>query len=331
MVHTGKIFNYTKENKLANYTDIHFDVLWYLLHLTKVNRCISQESLREFLVRYLLITETDLNQSALNFINDGILIDGTINNKTFTFYVKDLINLMGFSYSDHKYNIQGTLDNFIQEYQFKSFSIKLEDGRGTADNPHKISHDVLPLAFMELKNLLLIDSLTISFKEKIDDISEEELQKVLLFTDFVMKDINMSVFDEYKASFPEVTQIFKERHLKENIFNFDVYTAMDRTKLIKIYEQILPNDQFQSFIENGTADEDLMCDLQYANTHIIFAYGVKHHFITLSDDDYSLIDDVNYADFEIEYEDLVGEDGEMYTTQSIYDAWKMEKWIHLVP
>jgi len=330
MVRTGKIFNYTKENKIANYTDIHFDVLWYLLHLTKVNRCISQESLREFLVRYLLISETDLNQSALDFINYGILIDGTINNKTFTFYVKDLINLMGFSSSNSKYNIQGKLNEFIYEYQFIPPNVKFEPDE-TSNNRVKISDDWLLFEFMKLNNLLLIDSLTISFKEKIDDISEEELQKVLLFTDFVMKDINMSVFDEYKASFPEATQIFKERHLKENIFNFDVYNGMDRTKLIKIYEQILPNDQFQSFIENGTSDEDLICDLQYANTHIIFAYGVKHHFIKLSDDDFSLIDDVNYADFEIEYEDLVGEDGEMYTTQSIYDAWKMDKWIHLLP
>jgi len=330
MVHTGKIFNYTKETKLTNYTDIHFDVLWYLMSLTKVNRCISYESLKEFLVRYLLITETDLNQSASDFIDYGMLIDGTINNKSFTFYVKDLINLMGFSCSDHKYNIQGKLKEFIDEYQFIPPNVKFETDE-TANKKGTISKDYLLFSFMKLNNLLLIDSLSISFKDKIDDTSEEELNKVLRFTDYVLENINETVFEEYRVSFPEVTQIFKERHLKENVFNFDVYADMDRTKLIKIYEQIIPEEQLQSFIENDTTDEDLIYDLQYANTHIIFAYGVKHNYITLSKEASSLINCVNYADFEIDYEDLVGEDGEQYTTQSIYDAWKMEKWIHLVP
>ena len=330
MIYKGKIFNYAKQNKLVNYKDIHFDILWYLMHLTKVNRCISRESFKEFLIRYLLITETDLNQSASDFIDYGILIDGTINNKPFTFYVKDLINLMGFSSNDGKYNIQGNLKEFMNEYQFIPPNVKFEPDE-TANNRAKISEDYLLFSFMKLNNLLLIDSLTIYFKDKIDDTSEEELNKVLRFTDYVMENINETVFEEYRVSFPEVTQIFKERHLKENVFNFDVYADMDRTKLIKIYEQIIPEEQLQLFIKNGTADEDLIYDLQYANTHIIFAYGVKNNYITLSKEASSLINCVNYADFEIDYEDLLGEDGEQYTTQDIYDAWKMEKWIHLVP
>lgn len=33
-----------------------------------------------------------------------------------------------------------------------------------------------------------------------------------------------------------------------------------------------------------------MNDLKYYNTHIAFAYGVKHNYVTLSKDAYSLID-----------------------------------------
>jgi len=329
-VKIGKIYSYTKNTTLKNYLDIHFDMLWYLLHLTKVNRYTSRESLKEFLIRYLLITKTDLNQSALNFIDNGILIEGTINNEIFTFYVKDLINFMGFSCSDQKYNIQGALNDFVQEYQFKSHNLKFEQNE-TAKNTYSISQDVLLFSLMRLKHLLSIDSLSISFKENINAINEEELNKVLLFADFVMNNINETVFDEYSESFPEVKQIFKERHLKENVAHFDVYTAMERSKLLKIYELILPNNQLQLFLENGTSDDDLLFDLQYANTHIIFAYGVKHNYISLSKEDSSLIDCVNYSDLEIEYEDLLGEDGEQYTTQSIYDTWEMEKWIHLLP
>jgi len=329
-VKIGKIYNYTKKTTLKNYSDIHFDMLWYLLHLTKVNRCATRESLKEFLIRYLLITETDLNQSALNFIDNGILIEGTINNEIFTFYVKDMINLMGFSCSDQKYNIQGTLQDFIKEYQFKTSNIKIEQ-KDSAKNIFSLSQDVLLFSLMKLKHLLSMDSLSISFKENIYDINEEDLNKVLLFADFVMNNINETVFDDYSKSFPEVNQIFKERYLKENMVYFDVYIAIERTKLLKIYELILPNNQLQLFIENGTSNKDLLFDLQYPNTHIIFAYGVKHNYITLSNDDSSLIDCVNYSDLEIEYEDLLGEDGEQYTTQSIYDAWGMEKWIHLLP
>ena len=110
---------------------------------------------------------------------------------------------------------------------------------------------------------------------------------------------------------------------------------MKKTTLLEKLNFHVPHtptqEQLQLFIKNGTADEDLIYDLQYANTHIIFAYGVKNNYITLSKEASSLINCVNYADFEIDYEDLLGEDGEQYTTQDIYDAWKMEKWIHLVP
>ena len=133
------------------------------------------------------------------------------------------------------------------------------------------------------------------------------------------------------ALFPETVNLFHERFFKKNKVRFDVYRDMERLKLIDVYRFILHADQLQFFIVKGTSDEDLLHDLNYTNTHIAFAYGIKHGYIQLSGEPDSLLSNLIYEDFELEYDDLVGEDGEMYSTQMIYDNWEMEKWIDLLP
>ena len=59
-------------------------------------------------------------------MDHGVLIEGSINIGYFTFTVKDLISLMRFSSSDNKFNIQGTLEEFIRDYKFKPLNIKFE-------------------------------------------------------------------------------------------------------------------------------------------------------------------------------------------------------------
>ena len=65
----GKFYNYMKEEHIEKYEAIHGDILWYLLDVTKVNRFFTQNSLREFLTRYFLITKHDLIQGISQMSN----------------------------------------------------------------------------------------------------------------------------------------------------------------------------------------------------------------------------------------------------------------------
>jgi hypothetical protein len=65
-------------------------------------------------------------------------------------------------------------------------------------------------------------------------------------------------------------------------------------------------------------------------THITFAIGVKWGYIELSEHPFSLhfcLDPL----FDVDYEELLGSDFELYPTQDIYDGWKMKEWEYLLP
>ena len=82
-------------DSLSNYDDLHQDVFWYLLTQTRVNSIMCRNSLREFLIRYLLISEHPLDQTAEEFINEGLLISGTLGDQVFCFYLKDVFHFFG--------------------------------------------------------------------------------------------------------------------------------------------------------------------------------------------------------------------------------------------
>lgn len=61
---------------VQQYNDLHQDIFWYLLQQTHINQCAGPNSLREFLIRYLLITKHPLHETAEAFIDEGLLISG---------------------------------------------------------------------------------------------------------------------------------------------------------------------------------------------------------------------------------------------------------------
>jgi len=65
-------------------------------------------------------------------------------------------------------------------------------------------------------------------------------------------------------------------------------------------------------------------------THITFAVGVKWGYIELSQHPFSLHFGIDPL-FDVDYDELLGPDCEVYPTQDIYDGWKMKDWEHLLP
>ena len=123
-VRIGKFCNYMSDESIHELSDLKSDILWYLLQLTKVNRFFTKESFKEFLIRYFLITEIDLDKNASDFIEHGVLISGFMAKDYFEFTLSDLINYIGFSATDSKFNVSNSRAEFIQSYVYKAPNIK---------------------------------------------------------------------------------------------------------------------------------------------------------------------------------------------------------------
>jgi hypothetical protein len=104
--------------------------------------------------------------------------------------------------------------------------------------------------------------------------------------------------------------------------------------LLSLFEHLLGKDSplVIHFRDEEVPDEDVLHDLQFEIPYIKFAYGVKHGFITLDDNWYTPHLENYSENFNRDpLEELAGEDGEMYSTNSIYQAYRMDEWIHQIP
>jgi hypothetical protein len=326
----GKYYNYMKKENIDKYQDIHGDILWYLLDVTKVNRFFTQNSFREFLTRYFLITKHDLTQSATDFIDHGILISGTLETDYFEFTLSDLIHFIGFSKSDRKFNVDNYLSQFISEYNYKELIIKYEQ---TEDSDNiNINHDTLALMLLGLGNLFKIDSLSIEFKKDLKNSTEEDITDVTTFVDYIISEIpNGSYIDqmpEYKGKLDWMEECYDSS--KKVVF--EPYTHFSREILMKIAMLCQDSSSVAYYNSFETMDEDFKSDFSNVIEHIVFAYGVKHGYIQLSTDQSttSVIYDCYDPYFEIDLE-IINEEELIIPTQFIYDDWKMEQWIDLLP
>lgn len=325
-----------KHTHLANpsvnqYDDLHQDIFWYLLQQTQVNQCASPNSLREFLIRYLLITEHPLHETAEAFIDEGLLISGTMGDQSFSFYMKDLFHFLGFSATSGRYRVRGSLDEFVQNYQSKKYLVRLET---TEEGTHQISRDLLVLVLAGVKSLVLIDSLNIQFREDLSQVSQEEITRVTTFVDYVMQQIPNEVFEDYHARFAESMTGYEEYFVKGEEVRFDPWTDLPKGTLVELFTHILGAEHYlvEEFRSAEVPDEDVLHDLQFEIPYIKFAYGVKHGYVTLDDNWYTPHLDNYSPNFNLDpLEELAGENGEVYSTNSIYQAYRMEEWIHLIP
>ena len=325
-----------KHTRLANpsvtqYDDLHQDIFWYLLQQTQVNQFASPASLREFLIRYLLITEYPLHETAEAFIDEGLLISGTMGDQSFSFYMKDLFHFLGFAATSGRYRVRGKLDEFVQNYKSKKYLVRLET---TEEGTNQISQDLLVLVLAGVKSLVLIDSLNIHFREDLSQVSQEEIARVTTFVDYVMQQIPEAIFEDYKTQFGQVLSSYEEYYVKGEDVRFDPWTDLPKETLVELFTHILGADHHlvEEFRDAEVPDEDVLHDLQFEIPYIKFAYGVKHGYVTLDDNWYTPHLENYSPNFNLDpLEELAGEDGEVYSTNSIYQAYRMEEWMHLLP
>jgi hypothetical protein len=325
----GKFYDGTLD-KVFDYNDVHQDVLWYLLELTQVNRFVSRESLKEFLIRFLLITDQPLDQTAEQFINDGILISGTIGDQYFEYKVKDLFNFLGFSSTNCKFHVFGDLEEFKNEYKKRDYLISISS---VDEKTKEISSSVMFLMFTGIRTLLEIDSLNVKFKENLNELKEAELDSVLRFVDYVMEVIPDEVFQNYKDKNGEFLEGKSLYYITQENIVFDPFEEMPRDIIAMIFEKWFGEDDlYVKMLKSAEGpDEDYMEDIKYYSKFIRFAYGVKHGLIQLNDDWYSAYQNYDPRFVDNPIEEYWGDDCEMFSTQYIYESWKMDEWIHLIP
>ena len=332
LISQGKYTHNVAPATLEKFSEVQQDVLWYLMNLTKIHRLHTKEAFREFLIRYLLIVDKPLESKATDFINDGILIDGVFENNYFSFSVKNLIELIGFEASNSLYNINGSLTDFIQDFTYKTPNMVLKKGGKTKDGKakFKISQDLLLYALMGIKTICLIDYLHLSFRAKVSDLSPEYVDSVVKFVDYLMGTIPEDTFDAVLAAHPDLID-FRERYQKSDKVVFDVY-SLPQDNLRAILKITMHEMDWDWLEEEEVITKEVMEENRASRymTHITFAVGVKWGYIELSEHPFSLhfgIDPI----FDVDYDDLLGHDFELYPSQDIYDGWKMREWAHLLP
>lgn len=332
VISPGKYTHNVAPTTLEKFSEVQLDVLWFLMILTNIHRIHTKEAFREFLIRYLLIVDKPLESKASDFIDDGVLIDGVFENTYFSFSVKNLIELIGFEASNSLYNINGTLPEFIQRYSYtKPNMTASEDGESEEGKPkYKISQDFLAYVLLGIKTICLIDYLHISFREKVSDLSPSYVDSVEKFVDYVLDTIPNDTFDNVVAAHPDLTH-FRERFQKSDEVVFDAY-SLPQEDLKAILHVIADERDLDWLQEEEVISEEVMKEngATYYMTHITFAVGVKWGYITLSEHPFSLHFALDPL-FDVEYEELLGPDFELYPTQYIYDGWKMKEWAHLLP
>lgn len=332
VISPGKYTHNVAPATLEKFSEVQQDVLWYLMNLTNIHRLHTKEAFREFLIRYLLIVDKPLESKASDFIDDGVLIDGVFENTYFSFSVKNLIELIGFEASNSLYNINGTLPEFIQRYSYTKPKMVIgKNGESEEGKPkYKISQDFLAYVLMGIKTICLIDYLHISFRENVSDLSQEYVDSVVKFVDYVLDTIPNDTFDKVVAAHPDLTH-FRQRFQKSDEVVFDVY-SLPQEDLKAILNVIADERDLDWIQEEEVISEEVMKEngATYYMTHITFAVGVKWGYIELSEHPYSLHFGLDPL-FDVEYEELLGPDFEVYPTQDIYDGWKMKEWAHLLP
>jgi hypothetical protein len=327
-MYLGKFTDQIDVEKVNLYSDVQLDMLWYIMDLTGIERFVTKESFREFLIRFFLIRDKHINQYAMDLINEELVVDGFIGDQYFELKINDLINLIGFAKSSVKYHIKASLSEFESKYKFKIPNVEFSKVEGKK-NTYNISEQAIAYVFSGLNNLLQLKNCSLKFRDDLCELSIEERDGALRLADFIVSRLPKDLFEQYNQAYPIVAKNCKERYHALDIIRFNIYKDMDQEKLAKIYELLVDKETADAFREKGE-DEELKDELQWFNEQINFAYGVKNGYIKLSKEYDSLITMVD-INFHYDYDMLLGEDFELYSTQDIFDHLKMSEWQYLLP
>jgi hypothetical protein len=267
----------------------------------------------------------------MSFIDDGILVSGTIDDKYFEFKLSDIFCFLGFGTTNQKYHINSSLEKYVTRYENLRYLVKIEQKN---DSTFNISKDTFIILMIEVNTLLEIDSLNIIFKDSISTIDDSKIESVCNFVDFVMKGIPDDMFVNYHQAHKDSLMKYIDYELVKEKVDFDPVAHLSINDFVFIYEIFIGADNpLIEKIKNGEIlDEDTQQDFDHYLKYIKFAWGAKHGYIKI-DNNWSTPLEDNYApEFNIDpIEDFCGEDFEVLSTEYIYKAWDMDTWIHLLP
>jgi hypothetical protein len=317
----GKYFDFIPQSIINKYPAVEIDALYRLMRLTKIHRIHTREAFREFLIRSLLIVDKPIQRNINELFLDKVFLEGMLGKAQFNFSINNLLELMGFGASNYLYNIQGSVQEFAEKFTYQKPLVKLEN----------LNLDCLTSDFV-LYDLSGDSENYIEFplRENLRNLSEDDLSSVVKFVDEVMNYLPDVTFENVLKNYPELLT-FRERHVREDDVHFDVY-SLPQENLRTILEMTVDESMLEDLAEATSINEKVVeeLDLKSHLSHIVFAVGVKWGYIELSDQPFSLHYEVDPL-FQIEYDDLLGPDGELFTNQYIYDQWKMKDWAHLLP
>lgn len=327
--HLGKFTHQVASNSLAKFSDVQLDTLWYLMDLAKIHRFDTLLSFKEFLMRYFLITDRPLEEIALDYIDEHQLIAGIYNHQPFQLSIGDLYELIGFSASDYVYNITGTMEHFMQSYSFvpPNPTCKIKSEVRGEEKVIQINQTMLAYALMGLGTLCNIESLTLPIRQDNSRFSKESLLEAEKLADFIIAQMP----EEVRKKLAQKHSDQRERWTPSLTVKFDPLT-LDPKVLKNLFNYVMEERWYEAIADEPIITPFLVEEhgLNWYLSHIQFAVGVKWGYITLNDNPlafHACIDPV----FEIEFEDLLGGDNELFSTAEIYQLWDMEAWVDWLP
>ncbi|UAM97278.1 hypothetical protein K8354_13240 [Polaribacter litorisediminis] len=156
------------------------------MELTEIQRINSKASLQEFLFRYFLILDEDIDAIALDFINYEIIIETSVltsnfKNKEVCFDLLDIENFMGIEISEEPYSITTSSLDFIKNYRFKI--------------PHKFNGN---------------SRTSLNFEYTLEFLSKTKQKQAKQLSEFITQKMPNIVFENYVLKFPETVELYHE-------------------------------------------------------------------------------------------------------------------------
>lgn len=282
-----------KENNILKEYDVRYlSVMNYLMKTVKVNKLWSRNSCKEFISRFLIVTNTELTEYLENFKKSGSLINLKIDNYNFDLKLNDLKNFIGFCTNlNERFNYEGNKIQFIKYFN-SIFSTELN------------------LKFQINKKVEESDYL-----KEIDEIAElitSEISEDLFQSEKLNKKSNIDFLDFDK------------------LFSFYAPSYLTKDDYLSVHKYLLNDKDFKRLKKEGYDDYKLDRKLNVTNEIINIAYGVKNKFVS-NEDVLGKMNKTSNPFFEISHFILLDDFLNGSTIGSVLEKWNYKDWEKYIP
>jgi len=315
---------------LEDNKNYHSIVLLHLLVLTRMNRWVCKESLKEFLVRFFLILDQPISETFDKLMENEALISGKLGDSIFEFTLEDLVSVTGFARGELKFHVWGTLDEFIRDYQKITYDIWAEESEEGA--LLGTSEDFFHMTNAMNYDLYEIQNLSLNFRKNLSNVTDSEISEVSEFVDFLIARVSNEFFSDYHSSYQKELNEYDYTFTDKDVLFFNPTTEFFPPRIRKILEHFIPKNDpgLQIYLKSRGSQESITKELlQYLN-YIKIGFGVKYGLIRLSDnpDEFQSCFDPRFENGEL-VSIISYEFGS--STSEIFNRCKMVFWLHLLP